>query len=560
MKIFSTTLPYIFLILVINIFLQLFKIEGDYKRKIKHLCKGLINNTHCYISIICGICFSTFTVIGNLKIFDKYGWLGVIVSFIIWFVLYQQMFIALVQITDTIMVYNKYEYKDYIKWGIGTFIVLCVIDGIFLLVFYPGSMYYDTFVQMCQATGGSAYSNHHAWLHTLMMKFTYELGLLIFNNSNKAYATFIICNIMLISSAFSFMIMWLRKKGMKTIPLIIVYLMIVLSPINQMFSINGYKDVPFAAFVIYWVLLLSNILDDLNAEKNILIWKWCLFILLSFLVCYSRTNGYYMFLGMIPILVIALRKKIKSIITAIIFVLILGVIYKGPIFTYFEVKEPDIIESLSIPAQQIAAVYYYDGVVHKEQNALLEEIVDTSRLKEEYGSSPTCSDNIKNLVREKNSQQIIREKADIFLKLWVELFWENKRIYVKAYVNQTSGYWYHHVKSPFLWATYIEPNGMGIERDSKVPENIEKAFRQYLKVSEDFFDIFLSVGLYMYIFLFSMFIAWKKKNKYILLFIPFLGIWGTLLIATPVYADIRYAYAIYAVVPFLMSIAFMKRR
>ena len=236
--------------------------------------------------------------------------------------------------------------------------------------------------------------------------------------------------------------------------------------------------------------------------------------------------------------------------------LLLGVIYKGPIFHYFQVTEPDTIESLSIPAQQVGAVFYYNGNITEEQRMLLENIVDTSALAAAYDSSPGCSDAIKDLVRETDNQNYITTHKGDFIKLYKDLFIANKRIFVKAFIYETYGYWYHNVTfANAPWATYIESNGMGIERDSKMPEVVQKISADYLSLSHYIYDKYFNVGLYVYIFFAFFSIVWQKKNRYLIAYIPILGVWGTLLIATPVFADFRYAYALYVSLPFLVALS-----
>lgn len=78
-----------------------------------------------------------------------------------------------------------------------------------------------------------------------------------------------------------------------------------------------------------------------------------------------------------------------------------------------------------------------------------------------------------------------------------------------------------------------------------------QGIRGYLDAYKKHFDEYLSVGLFIYLFFACLMCAVQKKSNYLIAYLPALGIWGTLLIATPVFADLRYAYAIYLAVPFL---------
>ena len=99
---------------------------------------------------------------------------------------------------------------------------------------------------------------------------------------------------------------------------------------------------------------------------------------------------------------------------------------------------------------------------------------------------------------------------------------------------------------------------MGIERDSKMPEAVQKLSADYLSLNHYTYDIYFNVGLFVYIFYAFFSIAWQKKSRYLIAYIPILGVWGTLLIATPVFADFRYAYALYVSLPFLVALSKQK--
>lgn len=447
--------------------------------------------------------------------------------------------------------------KKYVplKWGAAAFAASAFIDMIFLLAFFPGVMEYDSYVQMCQVYG-EPYSNHHPWLHTMLIKLIYQLGQSVLGSNNRAFALYSLFSICMLSFAFAGVIAFLRYKGVKGRYLVILGAIYLLSPINQMYSITMWKDIPFAVSVILFMLLLCLLKDD-ETKSGFKRVCWILLIPVSFCVCFFRSNGLYVFLGMIPFLIWAFWKQKKAVIAVIGVVLLLGAVYKGPIFDYFEVEEPDTIESLSIPAQQIAAVIANEGVISEEQRALLSRVIDLEKVPEAYFSSPGCSDAIKELVRETDNQQYIVDHAALFLKTWVQLFGANKRIYVRAFIAETEGYWYHKISFPFIWATYIQENGMGIYRASQLPDGIVEAIRGYLKAYKAHFDKYLSTGLYVYIYFISLFLALRQKSRYLIAYLPALGIWGTLLIATPVWADLRYAYAIYLAAPFLVCVTIL---
>ena len=502
--------------------------------------------------------FAFFSATGNTGIFDMYGWSGYLFCMVSWFIMFLFGLESCYGLSEKYKLFG-YDIKrtSVWKWGAACFVITCIIDAFFLMVFFPGVMEYDSMMQMFQVFG-EPYSNHHPWLHTMIIKGIYELGLSLLGSHNRAFALYCLCSICSMAGTFSVVIMWLARKGMRPLFLVLIGGMYILSPINQMYSIIMWKDIPFGVCVILFIILLMEMCEKKETGR-ISCWKWVLFVVISFGVCFFRSNGLYMFYGMIPFLFVCFWKHKKEIITSVLVVLILGWIYKGPVFEYYNVTEPDTIESLSIPAQQIAAVIAYDGNISEEQLELLSNIVDISRVEKEYLSSVTCSDAIKDLVRETNNQEYITNHAAEFLRLWGDLLVKNPRIYVKAFRDETAGYWYHQTYFPFIWATYVHENGMGIYRSSQVPLEVEEAVRGYLATYKAYFDQYLSTGLYVYIYFVTLFIMLRKRSRYLVAWLPILGIWGTLLIATPVWADLRYAYSIYLAVPLMTGMCFKSR-
>lgn len=507
--------------------------------------------------------FAVFCATGKKDIFEVQRWSGWICTFVGEYVLFYLCLKCCREIFENIPVRKKkMENSDAdcrgIKkvihnrafiWGTAVFAVTCLVDAVFLLAFFPGVMEYDSFVQMCQVYG-TEYSNHHPWLHTMLIRLIYETGYTLLGSYNRAFALYCVFQILILAFAFACVLGYLAKKGVRDVYLLLIGAVYILSPINQMYSITMWKDIPFGVTVVLFTVLLCVMRDYLE-EGHSNKWCWFAFIPIGFGLCFFRSNGLYVFLGMIPFLIWAFWKQKRAVLSVIAVILALGVVYKGPVFEHFQVKEPDPIESLSIPAQQIAAVISYDGEISEEQKRLLSEVVELEKVPEAYLSSTTCSDAIKNLVRETDNQEYIGEHAGEFVETWVSLFFDNPRIYVEAFIDETRGYWYHNTKFPFIWATYIQENGMGIDRASQLPEKMVQGIRGYLDAYKKHFDEYLSVGLFIYLFFVCLMCAVQKKSNYLIAYLPALGIWGTLLIATPVFADLRYAYAIYLAVPFL---------
>lgn len=73
-------------------------------------------------------------------------------------------------------------------------------------------------------------------------------------------------------------------------------------------------------------------------------------------------------------------------------------------------------------------------------------------------------------------------------------------------------------------------------------------------------NIVVSIGLYTWLTIMFLFIAFQKRSKDIILVsIPILANILSLLITTPLYAELRYVYSNLCIFPFIVVLSFMQR-
>ncbi|MBO6133605.1 MAG: hypothetical protein J6P05_04650 [Lachnospiraceae bacterium] len=281
--------------------------------------------------------------------------------------------------------------------------------------------------------------------------------------------------------------------------------------------------------------------------------------------CLFRTNGFYAFLIFLIVSIAenliswlkdnnraAIRQRIKLIIPLSL-TIITVIFVKGPIMGMAQVKPGDPIESLSIPAQQIAAVIKEDGYISDEDREALSELVDIDKVKEKY--SPALSDNIKNLVRETGHQELIPQNKAKYLKTYINIGIKNPGIYLMAFVRQTRGYWYHNPGIYWVIARRIAENDIGLSQApliggllGKLIDYVPAAFLLIYYIT---WSSAASVWMILIMLLFAIL---TKKDR--LAYYPALAVICTLLIATPVANEFRYAYSAFLCLPMLFFITF----
>ncbi|MCH5251241.1 MAG: hypothetical protein J1E98_14995 [Lachnospiraceae bacterium] len=520
------------------------------------------------VHIAGSILFGLFSCAGNYAVLESIAspmtypvrfLLLCILSFCSWTILFCSALNAFHSVIERIEVSGKSQPNrlGYILvWGISFLVCMsCYLP--YLLTYYPGVIEYDSWQQI-QQVFGSPYSNHHPWLHTMLIKAVYNIGIAVFHSENRSIALYSLCSMGMLSASFATAILYLYNRRVKSFWLILILAVSALSPINGIFSITMWKDIPFASMVLFFIILICRLEDCLEQQKSSVIY-WILFVPVSFLMCFFRSNGLYVFVVMIPVMLYVFWNWKKSLILAITVVMAMIIIYKGPVFRYFEVQNVDLIESLSIPAQQIAAVISYNGNIDEKDVSLLNEVIDVDKVPNAYLNSMVCSDSIKDLVRETDNQQYISDNKGEFLSLWVRLGIHNKYYYVRAFIEETRGFWYHKTQGG-MWATHLfeAVEGLGIRRECKLPSNMSEFIPNLLSWNKVHFSKYFSCGLYIYVLIFSFIESIRQRKSKWFATIPLIGIWLTLLIATPYFSDIRYIYAIHTALPYVMLIIMLK--
>ncbi len=437
-----------------------------------------------------------------------------------------------------------------------TFGILGSVMALFYALFlfgsqYPGELTPDSISQMTQLLIHS-YSNHHPYYHTQIIHAVIAVGMKVFGDINRAVALYSVFSILLMTFSFLYAVETVYACTQNRKILLAIFLFYLLMPFHIMYSMTMWKDVFFGAAVTCFAVSCYRCLQSVGNGK----WNWMMLFLASFGMGLLRSNG-WVALFVSTMVFVVLFRKYKKIIFLFIVVLLSTFILKHPVLSFLQVTQPDTIESLSIPAQQVARVIVDGKTLTEEQNQIVSKVIDINQVPKKYKNF--ISDPVKYLVRQKGNQEYLRQHPAEFLKLYWQLGLRYPHEYVKAWIDQTRGYW-NGGYSYWRWATGVEKNTLGIKRTVK-SQVVDKALKKYLKIWETspFLQLFLSIGLYVWgIVIFSYRAAIKRNKEALFATIPFLAVIATLLIATPVFAEFRYAYAIFCGFPFLLVIAFAK--
>lgn len=435
-----------------------------------------------------------------------------------------------------------------------TFLICLLCWMPYYLYQYPGIMTPDSINQLEQVLGVIPYSNHHPWVHTMLFKLCYDIGYFFTRNMVVAVSVYTLFQMCLLSGSAAYFINTLRRQKVRPFVLLLITAFYALIPYHAVFSVTIWKDIPFAAAVMLFDCAILRML----LSSRVRLQEMVTFIVSGIMICLFRSNGWYAFLLCCPFLLFYYRKQAKTFYPAILGILCAAVVIKYPVMNACQVKQPDFIESVCIPMQQITAVICNDRELSPEQLNLVENVVDLTYIKELY--NPTFADNIKELVRAGNQDYLTAHKGK-FLKLWLELGLKYPGDYLTAYVKQTYGYWYPDSFYLVAEAEGVSATKLGVSHTPLIGGPLViKAKEIAIKLGSmvPIYGTLWSMGVACWIMLFSIgSVIIRKEFKKLICYLANAALLFTVLIATPVATEFRYVYFMVFSLPFFLTAAML---
>ncbi len=417
------------------------------------------------------------------------------------------------------------------------FLLLCWMP--YFLYEFPGIMTADSMVQYEQIIGIEPYSNHHPVVHTLLIKLFYELGLLLTGDREVAIAFYTVFQMIFMAVCCSFLIQHIKSRRWQIIALLFYALM----PFNAVFAVTIWKDIIFSGVT---MLLICLVLD--MREKEQIPWlTWAGFVIISVLFALMRSNAWYAFIVWTLFLVIAFRKNLVKIVLSAAAVIFIVVMIKGPVMSLAGVTQPDFVESLSVPLQQVARCLVDEVEISDKERELIEDVIDTTYIKELY--APDFADNIKELARAGHPEVIENNKAE-YLRLWAGIVLRHPVTAIKAWYDLEGGYIYPDVYVRVGDIDGVMGNDYGIFWNPLIGGPLVVKAKEILIKMGDFvplYGMFFSIGAYSWLLILAMAVCLRKRKPLLCKILLLLQV-GTLLIAAPV-VDFRYGYSMVMTMP-----------
>lgn len=504
--------------------------------KIKNIIlKNKDNKIYVFFKILLALIISITIMLDNLLVFngdinsklkDTYfksfepsKILIVVVSFVIIYLIFTLLEYLAVKLENRIYSDKSHKIKDW-KVFVIIFASLIVLWLPYILSYFPGGVYADTIAAINQATG--------------------EVGI----------------TVMALVLAYLVFKLYKNKISIKYIVLTILYF--GLFELIPLYVVSLWKDVPFSLALLMYIIFIYDIVKcDGKNLKNVK--STIYYCILSLLVMFLRNNGKYIVVLTTFIIILQYRKEIfkyaKKFIISSAVTIVATFIVQGPIYNRYNLNGP-FVENLGILNQQLCYVVYVDGNLTDYQKEFIGKVIPLESIKEHY--TPLDIDNIK-WGDTGFSESFLSENKKEYFKVWFKVFLQNPKEYVVAYLYNTVGYW-DMTKSIFFGYTQeemwpgLEKKDPGYIQSDFIKDVTGSSIRNILKPKTAISSaIFFVVTL-----VFFNLVLFKKKYKYLLVFVPALLTYLSILVATPVAFTLRYIYILVLTIPLYFFLAFDK--
>lgn len=417
------------------------------------------------------------------------------------------------------------------------FIMICWLP--WLIIFYPGSMWFDMCYQIEQYYFGN-YSLHPVFV-TLCMGWCLDIGKIVFQSSNIGVFIYILLQTVVCAFAFSRVIRFLKEIKVSIILQVATLFFYGISPVFGAFMQIGTKDVLYCGLItLFTIQVVRLCIRAFNREDYISLREAIVFLCISILcVLYRKEAIIICVIVFFAITILCCKARLFKMVRKNI------TIFAGTIIAYFlfEVVVVNTIlgsgsvfnglnDKYSIPVQQVGRfVYYEDDLLDEEDRKYLDSSFSLGYEQVANNYNPYLSDCLR------YNWRIDKDFWDIY----ISLFKRKPLVYLEATIANSYGY---YSIIPQLPASIHDAPTNGtpgsrfefyINRDpdkenevvqiSYIP-SLEKARNKLEKYAYGvrkivIINLIYSLGFYTWIYIiFILFLIKERKFKYIIAFLP----------------------------------------
>lgn len=422
----------------------------------------------------------------------------------------------------------------------------------FFLRYCPGLFFGDTFSSFAQIMGWNPLSNHHPVAFTMMMAVCIKIVGLMGMGPSAGVALLTVLQMACVASTFGYLSIWVSSRlGVSSRWSWLLVAFFGLSRYCALYSVALWKDPLFSCCLILVVTMLADAVMGKGSWSSAL--RLLVFGALALGVMLLRNNGLYICAALFVVLAIvatlsrlgriAPLEPAPRLAASFGLALVICLVITGPVYSAIGVVPSEAVESVGIPLAQMARVAALDGDMTESDRSYMNELLPLDRYKEVY--RPSFIDPLK-WNEDFNAEHL----EDGFWAHWASMLSRNPSIYFEAWELQTFGFWAPNViGADNLPENFLMGAPYNLMADTGASAGV--AFRNLLASFGDGVDAAIGLNAWsisgavvFWLLVFSaVLLVSRGRPRFALPLLPFLLLYGTLFIASPIWYWPRYIVA-----------------
>ena len=422
----------------------------------------------------------------------------------------------------------------------------------FFLRYCPGLFFGDTFSSFAQIMGWNPLSNHHPVAFTMMMAACIKIAGLMGMGPSAGVALLTVFQMACVASMFGYLSIWVTSRlGVSSRWSWLLVAFFGLSRYCALYSVALWKDPLFSCCLVLVVTMLADAVMGKGSWSSVL--RLLVFGALALGVMLLRNNGLYICAALFVALAIAAvlnrlgriapMEPAPRLAVSLGLAFVTCLVITGPVYSAMGVVPSEAVESAGIPLAQMARVAALDGDMSESDRSYMNELLPLDRYKEVY--RPSLIDPLK-WNEDFNAEHLV----DGFWTHWASMLSRNPSIFLEAWELQTFGFWAPNVKgADGLPENYLMGAPYNLVADAEASAGV--AFRNLLAPLGDSVDVVIGLSAWsisgaavFWLLMFSaVLLVSHGRARFALPLLPFLLLYGTLFIASPIWYWPRYIVA-----------------
>jgi hypothetical protein len=350
------------------------------------------------------------------------------------------------------------------RGGVGAFgalwVVLACVRVPYLVALWPGVLSFDSIEQLQQVVGAVALKNHHPVAHTLVVSAWVHLAQVFGGGVGAGVGLYSVFQLLALTGVFAYALVRLRAWGMRGWAWWVAVAFFAVYDVHGYYAVTMWKDVLFSAAVLLSTVALVDVLGARAARqaRRTAVLSWVLLIVGALGTLLLRNNGLYVVVLTGVACVAFGRGRRGAFLGLLVGLLVVHVVWTGPVFRALGVEAGSSREALSVPLQQLARVCRdKPQALSDEAQTVLYELLERTPEQIAADYDPLLANPVKDTF---DDAWFAQHKGE-FLRVWLETGRAAPGVYVASFLQGNYGYWWPFTR---YWVTSdrIYPNDLGV--------------------------------------------------------------------------------------------------